>query len=91
LAGRALALAAARTFHRFRASLARVRSQTRHGTGTYVAYSGSTALTEQDDYVRIDGPSVWIEFSMQHGIVLAGNHPHSVWRDRTTDYGGTKS
>jgi hypothetical protein len=58
---------------------------------TYVAYSGTTALTERNDYVRIDGPSVWIEFSMQHGIVLSGNHPHSVWRDRTSDYGGTKS
>jgi hypothetical protein len=58
---------------------------------TYVAFSGTTGLTEQNDYVRIDGPSVWIEFSMQHGIVLSGNHPHSVWRDRTTDYGGTKS
>lgn len=58
---------------------------------TYVAYAGTTAVTEQDDYVRIDGPSVWIEFSMQHGIVLSGNHPHSVWRDRNTDYGGTKS
>ncbi|MGK5678134.1 DUF3500 domain-containing protein [Actinoplanes sp. URMC 104] len=58
---------------------------------TYVAYSGTTALTERNDYVRIDGPSVWVEFSMQNGIVLSGNHPHSVWRDRTTDYGGTKS
>ncbi|CAM3821508.1 DUF3500 domain-containing protein [Nocardioides zeicaulis] len=57
---------------------------------TYVAYSGTTALTEQNDYVRIDGPSVWIEFSMQRGIVLSGNHPHSVWRDRVTDYGGTQ-
>jgi len=58
---------------------------------TYIAYSGSTALTQQNDYIRVDGPSVWIEFSMQRGIVLSGNHPHSVWRDRTTDYGGTKS
>ncbi|MFL6157462.1 MAG: DUF3500 domain-containing protein [Marmoricola sp.] len=58
---------------------------------TYVAYSGSTSLTEQNDYIRIDGPSVWIEFSMQHGIVLSGNHPHSVWRDRKTDYAGTKA
>ena len=58
---------------------------------TYISYSGTKALTAQDDYVRIDGPSVWIEFSMQHGIVLSGNHPHSVWRDRTSDYGGTKS
>ena len=58
---------------------------------TYIAYSGTTALTEQNDYVRIDGPSLWLEFSMQHGIVLSGNHPHSVWRDKVTDYGGTKS
>ena len=58
---------------------------------TYLAYSGSTTLAERNDYVRIDGPSVWIEFSMQGGIVLSGNHPHTVWRDRSTDYGGTKS
>ena len=58
---------------------------------TYVGYSGTTALTAENDYVRIDGPSVWIEFSMQHGIVLDGNHPHSVWRDRKNDYGGTQS
>ncbi|MCE0535414.1 DUF3500 domain-containing protein [Kineosporia rhizophila] len=58
---------------------------------TYIAYSGTTALTERNDYIRIDGPSVWIEFSMQNGIVLSGNHPHSVWRDRTSDYGGTQS
>jgi hypothetical protein len=58
---------------------------------TYIAYSGTTALTERNDYIRIDGPSVWIEFSMQRGIVLSGNHPHSLWRDRNTDYGGTKS
>ncbi|VXB03560.1 conserved hypothetical protein [Arthrobacter sp. 9AX] len=58
---------------------------------TYLAYSGTTALTERNDYIRIDGPSVWIEFSMQRGIVLSGNHPHSLWRDRTTDYGGTKA
>lgn len=58
---------------------------------TYLAWSGTKALTEENDYIRIDGPSVWIEFSMQHGIVLSGNHPHSVWRDRKNDYGGTKS
>jgi hypothetical protein len=57
---------------------------------TYISFSGTTGLLQQNDYVRIDGPSVWIEFSMQRGIVLAGNHPHSVWRDRVTDYGGTK-
>ncbi len=55
---------------------------------TYISYSGTTGLTTQNDYVRIDGPSVWIEYSCQHGIVLSGNHPHSIWRDKAKDYGG---
>lgn len=55
---------------------------------TYVAYSGTTAMTTRNDYVRIDGPSVWIEYSCQNGIVLSPTHPHSVWRDKSKDYGG---
>ena len=55
---------------------------------TYISYSGSTGLTTRNDYVRIDGTSVWIEYSCQGGIVLSGTHPHSVWRDKSTDYGG---
>lgn len=55
---------------------------------TYVAYANSTTLAAQRDYIRIDGPRVWIEYSTQNGIVLSGTHPHSVWRDRSTDYGG---
>ncbi|PSR53051.1 hypothetical protein AHMF7605_05685 [Adhaeribacter arboris] len=56
---------------------------------TYIAFAGSTAVTSENDYIRIDGPSVWIEFSYQGGIVIRGTpHPHSVWRDRTSDYGG---
>lgn len=55
---------------------------------TYISYSGTTGLTTRNDYVRIDGPSVWIEYSCQNGIVLSGTHPHSVWRDKTKDYGG---
>jgi Protein of unknown function (DUF3500) len=56
---------------------------------TYISYAGTAALTEKGDYVLIDGPNVWIEFSMQGGIVIRNaNHPHSVWRDRTGDYGG---
>lgn len=58
---------------------------------TRVAYSGGTAVDAVGDYVRIDGPSVWIEFSLQNGIVLDGAHPHAVWRDRKTDYAGTRS
>lgn len=57
---------------------------------TYLAYAGTTALNTQADYVRIDGPSVWIEFSCQGGIIFRGQiHYHSIWRDRTTDYGGS--
>ena len=56
---------------------------------TYVAYSGTTAVASQNDYIRIDGPSVWIEFSYQGGVIIKNApHPHSVWRDHTTDYGG---
>ncbi|WP_229201919.1 DUF3500 domain-containing protein [Arsenicibacter rosenii] len=56
---------------------------------TYIAYSGSATVTQQNDYIRIDGPNVWIEFSYQGGIVIRNTpHPHSVWRDRTGDYGG---
>ncbi|MGC4046254.1 MAG: DUF3500 domain-containing protein [Armatimonas sp.] len=53
---------------------------------TYVAYSGTTAFTNQGDYVRIDGPHVWIEFVCQNGIVVNEIHYSSIWRDRVTDY-----
>ncbi len=56
---------------------------------TYVSYYGGTTMAEKGDYILIDGPSVWIEWSMQGGIVIRnGVHPHSVWRDRKADYGG---
>jgi hypothetical protein len=56
---------------------------------TYISYAGTTALTQQGDYVLIDGPNVWIEFVMQGGVIIRNaNHPPSVWRDRTGDYGG---
>ncbi|MDI9357307.1 MAG: DUF3500 domain-containing protein, partial [Chitinophagaceae bacterium] len=55
---------------------------------TFIAYSGNASLTIQNDYIRIDGPSVWIEYSVQGGIVIRGTpHPHSIWRDHLTDYG----
>lgn len=56
---------------------------------TYVSYYGGTTMAAQGDYLLIDGPSVWIEWSMQGGIIIRnGVHPHSVWRDRKSDYGG---
>ncbi|QII07278.1 DUF3500 domain-containing protein [Rhodococcoides fascians A25f] len=57
---------------------------------TYVAFSGTAGVDQVSDYVRIDGPSVWIEFVLQAGASLDGAHPHSVWRDKVADYGGTE-
>ena len=56
---------------------------------TYIAYSGNASLTTNADYVRIDGPSVWIEFVCQSGVVYQNEiRYHSIWRDHTLDYGG---
>ena len=56
---------------------------------TYISYSGTTAMSSQGDYVRVDGPSVWIEFSYQGGVIIKNTpHSHSVWRDHSGDYGG---
>ncbi|MGW7544606.1 DUF3500 domain-containing protein [Streptomyces sp. NPDC054770] len=56
---------------------------------TYIAYSGSSDLSAQGDYVRIDGPGVWIEFVCQNGVVYQNQvHYHTVYRDHDTDYGG---
>lgn len=57
---------------------------------TVLGFTGTTNVNSEDDYVRIHGPSLWIEFSLQSNKSTdkIGNHPHSVWRDRTDDYGG---
>jgi hypothetical protein len=56
---------------------------------TYIAYSGNTTLANHADYVRIDGPSVWIEFVCQNGVVYSEIHYHAVYRDHTRDYGNS--
>ena len=55
---------------------------------TYVLFSGSTDFSQAGDYIRIDGPSVWIELAMQNGVATSEPHIHSVWRDSETDYAG---
>ncbi|WP_157816117.1 DUF3500 domain-containing protein [Spirosoma pollinicola] len=65
---------------------------------TYVTYASNTSgksgdassfFTTNTDYVRIDGPSVWIEFICQTGVVYRDQiHYHSVYRDHTRDYIG---
>lgn len=57
---------------------------------TYLSFGGSAELAATGDYVRIDGPSVWIELIMDGPWSFSDPHPHSVWRDKRTDYGGTK-
>jgi hypothetical protein len=55
---------------------------------TYVGYAGSADLTTQGSYVRIDGPRVWIEVTVQGGIVYRNKvHYHTIWRDKVADYG----
>ncbi len=62
---------------------------------TYIAFTGSatvgsasTFLSSNTNYVRIDGPSVWIEFACQTGVIFPSQiHYHSVWRDHDSDYG----
>lgn len=59
-----------------------------HLDRTFLAYTGTNQPDRPGDYVRIDGPRVWVEFSLCDGIVLPDPHPHTFWRDRLTDYGG---
>jgi hypothetical protein len=65
---------------------------TREIDNTFISYSGSPLLANKADYVRIDGPSVWIEFICQPGAVFPTDvHYHSVYRDHIRDYGGSFS
>jgi hypothetical protein len=54
---------------------------------TYVMWSGSTDSESEDAYFRISGPAVWIEYVHQSGVGFSGVHLHSVYRDKTSDYG----
>lgn len=56
---------------------------------TYIAYYGDINLINVKDYVRIDGPGVWIEFACQPGVIWPKEiHYHTVYRDHIRDYGG---
>lgn len=56
---------------------------------TRVGVSGTPSFTQVGDYVRVDGPKVWVELSAT-APRNAGNqvHYHSVYRDEALDYGG---
>ena len=86
---KSLVMAAIRTYVADLADTSAIMTEyTNELDNTYIAYSGTTGLTTRYDYARIDGPHVWIEYSCQGGIIFSATHPHSVWRDKSTDYGG---
>ncbi len=65
---------------------------------TYISYSGNPTansgnpnsfLMADGDYVRIDGPSVWIEFIVKKGVLFTADVQYqTIYRDRTRDYNG---
>jgi Protein of unknown function (DUF3500) len=66
---------------------ARMRLYKSQYSRTRLAWSGSTNPRTVGAYVRIHGPRVWIEFSVQTRVVLSSVHYHSIERDTETDYG----
>lgn len=54
---------------------------------TYLSWSGSTDPDDVATYIRLDGPSAWIEFSNQPGVETPEAHEHTMFRDQNADYG----
>ena len=87
---RQLAVAAAAAWtNDFEAEIAEpvIASITANLDDTYIGWSTSTDIDTQGAYVRIDGPSAWIEFSNEGGVGGNDIHQHSVYRDKLLDYG----
>jgi Protein of unknown function (DUF3500) len=57
---------------------------------TRIGWSNNTGPTDEHSYFRIDGPSVWIEFINTRSMSTPDIHCHSVYRDKTNDYGSSK-
>ncbi len=57
---------------------------------TTIGWANNTGSTEENSYIRIDGPSVWIEFINTRSRSTPDLHFHTVYRDKTNDYGSTK-
>ena len=61
---------------------------------TYIAWAGDESTGVDVDvsgtYMRIDGPRLWIEVVCQNGIIVRNQtHYHTVFRDKTYDYGNS--
>lgn len=57
---------------------------------TRIGWSNNSGPTDESSYIRIDGPSVWIEFINTRSQSTPNIHYHSVYRDKTNDYGSSK-
>lgn len=57
---------------------------------TRIGWSNNTGPTDENSYIRIDGPSVWIEFINTRSQSTPDIHYHSVYRDKANDYGSSK-
>jgi hypothetical protein len=57
---------------------------------TRIGWSNNTGPTDENSYIRIDGPSVWIEFINTRSMSTPNIHFHTVYRDKTNDYGSSK-
>jgi len=68
-------------------SLAKYESEL---ASTKIAWANNTGPSEESSYIRIDGPSVWIEFINTRSRSTPDIHFHAVYRDKTNDYGSTK-
>lgn len=63
----------------------------------YVSYSGNSGgvpgnaasfMNDPGDYLRLDGPNLWIEVMFVNGHAIPVKHAHAVFRDRSLDYLG---
>ncbi len=54
---------------------------------TKIGWSGGKDEATQNSYLRIDGPRLWIEFSVVPAIGSGEPHFHTVYRDKAIDYG----
>jgi hypothetical protein len=57
---------------------------------TRIGWVNAAGPSEEHSYIRIDGPSVWIEFINTRSPSTPNIHYHSVYRDKTNDYGSSK-
>ena len=56
---------------------------------TRIGWSNNTGPSDENSYIRIDGPSVWIEFINTRSNSTPDIHFHSVYRDKNNDYGSS--